>query len=152
MKTAKRKKKSCVRDLQSDAVVGQALRLPIQKLAGGAPALQLLFATVMTLVFFHTSFAASFDPAARSTNEFGLDLYRKVAMGDGNLCLSPYSISCALAMTLAGADGETRTEMARVLRVVLNADVDQSFAALQKSLEEMAAKTAKIATDSKTTI
>ena len=126
MKTAKRKKKSCVRNLRNNLwIVAASLSLIAQ-----------------------TS-AASFDSAARSTNEFGLDLYRKVATGEGNLCLSPYSISCALAMTLAGADGETRTEMARVLRVVLNADVDQSFAALQKSLEEMAAKTAKIATDSK---
>ena len=70
-------------------------------------------------------------------------------MGEGNLCLSPYSVSCALAMTLAGADGETRTEMARVLHVDLSSDVDPSFAALQKSLEEMATKTAKIAQDSK---
>ena len=52
-------------------------------------------------------------------------------------------------MTLAGADGETRTEMARVLHVDLSSDVDPSFAALQKSLEEMSAKTAKIARDSK---
>ena len=70
-------------------------------------------------------------------------------MGEGNLCLSPYSISCALAMTLAGADGETRTEMGRVLHVDPNSDVDQSFAALQKSLEQMAVKTTKIAADSK---
>ena len=87
--------------------------------------------------------AADFDSAARSTNEFGLDLYRKIAAGEGNLCLSPYSIDCALAMTLAGADGETRTEMARVLHLDPTADVDSSFAALQKSLEEMGAKTAK---------
>ena len=93
--------------------------------------------------------AASFDSAARSTNEFGLDLYRKIPADGGNLCLSPYSISCALAMTLVGADGETRTEMARVLHVDLSSDIDSSFAALQKSLEEVATKTAKIAQDSK---
>jgi len=52
-------------------------------------------------------------------------------------------------MTLAGADVDTRTEMARVLHVDLNSDIDPSFAALQKSLEEMAAKTEKIAQDSK---
>ena len=103
----------------------------------------------MWLGFLHTSFGANFDSAARSTNEFGLDLYRKISAGEGNVCLSPYSISCALAMTLAGADGETRTEMARVLHVDLSSEIDPSFAALQKSLEEMAAKTAKIAQDSK---
>jgi serine protease inhibitor len=45
--------------------------------------------------------------AASATNEVGLDLYRKLAAGDNNLCLSPYSIENALAMTLAGADGQT---------------------------------------------
>jgi serpin B len=97
----------------------------------------------------NATLGANFDLAARSTNEFGLDLYRKVAAGEGNLCLSPYSIDCALAMTLAGADGETHTEMARVLHLDAGSDVDVSFAILQKSLEEMGTKTAKIAADSK---
>ena len=59
--------------------------------------------------------ATSFDLAAKATNELGVDLYRQLATGDENLCISPYSIDSALAMTFAGADGETRTEMARVL-------------------------------------
>jgi serpin B len=101
------------------------------------------------LLVIHATSGASLEPAAKSTNEFGLDLYRKIAAGEGNLCLSPYSIDCALAMTLAGADGETRAEMARVLHLDPGADVDPSFAALQKSLEEMGAKTAKIASEGK---
>ena len=45
-------------------------------------------------------------------------------------------------MTFAGADGKTRTEMARVLHFSENADeTHSSFAALQKSLETMAEKT-----------
>ena len=59
--------------------------------------------------------ATSFELAAKATNELGVDLHRQLATGDENLCISPYSIDSALAMTFAGADGETRSEMARVL-------------------------------------
>ena len=48
-------------------------------------------------------------------NEFALELYAKLRSGEGNLFLSPYSISTALAMAYAGARGETETEMAKVL-------------------------------------
>src|ERR1700736_4970777 len=95
-------------------------------------------------------YAAEFDLAARATNEFGIELHRQLATGDENLCLSPYSIQSALAMTFAGADGETRTEMARVLHFPANGDaIHSSFAALQQSLDEMTKQTAKIAEESK---
>src|SRR5437773_7879743 len=88
--------------------------------------------------------------AANATNQFGLDLYRQIASGDENLCLSPYSIQSALAMTFAGADGDTRAEMARVLHFPSDGDaIHASFATLQGSLEEMSKKTAKIADQSK---
>src|SRR5256885_1013869 len=94
--------------------------------------------------------AADFDLAASATNQFGVDLHRQLARGDDNLCLSPYSIQSALAMTFAGADGETKTEMARVLHFPNDADaIHASFTALQGSLEEMAKKTKKIAEQSK---
>src|SRR5213596_3298746 len=82
--------------------------------------------------------ATNFDLAAKATNELAVDLNRQLATGDGNLCLSPYSIQSALAMTYAGADGETRTEMARVLHFPTNdGGVPASFFALQRSLQEM---------------
>src|SRR5215475_7947243 len=93
--------------------------------------------------------ATSFDLAAKATNELGVDLHWQLAVGDGNLCISPYSINSALAMTFAGADGETRSEMARVLHFPDGGDVPASFLALQNSLEQMSAKTAELVKESK---
>src|SRR5215510_4559897 len=91
----------------------------------------------------------SFDLAAKATNELGVDLYRQLATSDENLCISPCSINSALAMTFAGADGETRNEMAHVLHFPNDSDVPASFAALQHSLEQMSAKTAELVKQSK---
>jgi len=106
---------------------------------------KLVFATAAVALCTSSTHGASFAPAAKATNEFGIDLYRKIAPGEKNVCISPYSISCALAMTLDGADGETRREMARVLHLDPNIESDSSFAALQESLGEIGPKTAKIA-------
>lgn len=93
--------------------------------------------------------AETFDLAAKATNELGVDLHRQLAASDQNLCISPYSIESALAMTFAGADGETRTEMARVLHFPNDASVPASFSAIQGSLEQMSAKTTELVKQSK---
>lgn len=49
-------------------------------------------------------------------NAFAFDLYGRLSGREGNLFLSPFSVSSALAMTYAGARGPTAEEMARVLR------------------------------------
>jgi serpin B len=105
-----------------------------------------MFATLMVSMA-HS--APNFDLAAKATNELGIDLQRQLATGDENLCISPYSIESALAMTFAGADGETRTEMARVLHFGDATDVPASFSALQHSLEQMSAKTSELVKRSK---
>lgn len=92
----------------------------------------------------------NFDLAAKATNELAVDLHRQLATGNENLCVSPFSIQSALAMTFAGADGDTRTEMARVLHFPSDANaVATSFASLQHSLEEMSIKTAELVKTSK---
>jgi serpin B len=93
--------------------------------------------------------ASEFDLAAKATNELAVDLHRQLATGNENLCISPYSIEAALAMTFAGADGETRTEMAHVLHLGNDAGVLASFSALERSLEEMSTKTAELVKQSK---
>jgi serpin B len=104
--------------------------------------------------------AADSDIAATATNQLAIDLYRQLATaspfggglatGAENLCVSPYSIESALAMTFAGADGETRAEMARVLHFPNDGNaVPASFASLQRLLEEMSAKTTELVKESK---
>ena len=57
---------------------------------------------------------------AQANNQFTFDVYRRLAGKEsGNLFFSPASISTALAMTYAGAEGRTETEMARVLHFEL---------------------------------
>ena len=94
-----------------------------------------------------TSYGATeFDLAATATNQLAVDLHRQFATGDENLCISPYSIESALAMTFAGADGQTRAEMARVLHFRNDSDaVPASFDSLQHSLEDMSRNTVTIA-------
>jgi serpin B len=48
-------------------------------------------------------------------NAFALDLYQSLRAQDGNLIYSPYSISLALALTYAGARGETESQMAQTM-------------------------------------
>jgi len=52
---------------------------------------------------------------AVSSNAFATDLYARLRKEPGNLAVSPGSITLALAMTWAGARGDTAKEMARVL-------------------------------------
>jgi len=52
-------------------------------------------------------------------NAFALELYARLRAREGNLFLSPYSISTALAMTYAGARGNTEKQMAQVLHFAL---------------------------------
>ena len=69
-------------------------------------------------------------------NQFALDLYAKLRGEKAdNLFFSPYSISTALAMTYAGATGETEKEMAGVLHFRVPQDrLPSAFAALMAKL------------------
>jgi serpin B len=53
---------------------------------------------------------------------FAFDLYQQLKGEEGNVFYSPYSISAALAMTYAGARGETEQQMADTLHYLLSQD------------------------------
>lgn len=55
-------------------------------------------------------------PIEMRNNQFAFDLFKAInSSHDENLVISPFSISTALAMTYAGADGNTAEEMAQTL-------------------------------------
>ena len=66
---------------------------------------------------------------------FALDMYHQLQEEEGNLFFSPYSISLALAMTYAGARGETETQMSETLQFTLSQEeLHQAFNALDIAL------------------
>ncbi len=71
--------------------------------------------------------------AVEGSNRFALDLYSELASEEGNLFYSPGSISLALAMTYAGASGETQAEMAKTLHFPQDAEqLHQAMQVLQE--------------------
>lgn len=67
---------------------------------------------------------------------FGFELYGALAsQNDGNLFVSPYSVSQALAMTYAGAGGNTAAQMAETMQFLLEQDaLPPAFQALNDDL------------------
>ncbi|MDD5037774.1 MAG: serpin family protein [Dehalococcoidales bacterium] len=59
---------------------------------------------------------------SNGNNTFAMDLYQALKDSEDNLFYSPYSISSALAMTYAGARGETEKQMADTLHFTLPQD------------------------------
>ena len=74
-----------------------------------------------------------------SENTFAFDIFRKVVENAGsekNIIISPLSISCALSMTLNGADGTTREAMLKALRVngITLEEINNSYKNLTEDL------------------
>ncbi|GAH57969.1 unnamed protein product [marine sediment metagenome] len=95
---------------------------------------------VMMASFLIYSFAfaqenENLQTVVKGNSAFGFDLYQKLRENEGNLFFSPYSISTALAMTYAGARGQTEKEMVEVLHFSLAQEfLHSSFSKLQSDL------------------
>jgi serpin B len=82
---------------------------------------------------------ADLGQLVEGNSAFAFDLYRLLAeqQEEANLFYSPYSISLALAMTYAGARGETEQQMADALRFALPQDnLHPAFNALDQELAQ----------------
>jgi serpin B len=81
--------------------------------------------------------AAQTKSLVEGNTAFALDLYARLSGTPGNLFFSPYSISTCLAMTYAGARGDTETQMARVLHFRKGDErLHSSFGELQQQLND----------------
>jgi serpin B len=89
------------------------------------------------------------DALVTGNTAFALDMYRALREREGNLFLSPHSISVAFGMTYAGARGETERQMAHVLRFPPSQEtLHPAFARLQahlRAIEERGQVELKIA-------
>ncbi|MCK5676009.1 MAG: outer membrane lipoprotein-sorting protein, partial [Verrucomicrobia bacterium] len=82
----------------------------------------------------------AFDPS-ESINQLTFDLYEKLSgKDDGNLFVSPYSISTALAMAYGGARGETAGQMEGCLRFGGQGATHPALSLLRKTLNSVQEK------------
>ena len=81
--------------------------------------------------------AADLAALVAGNSGFAFDLYQAIREADGNLFYSPYSISVALAMTYAGARGDTELQMADALYFTLPQDLlHPAFNGLDQTLAQ----------------
>jgi serpin B len=100
----------------------------------------LVMACFLTVAFLNLSASAlatdraDVDSLVSGNTSFAIDLYKKLAQDEGNIFFSPYSISSALAMTYAGARGETARQMAGTLHFDLESEkLHAAFSDLTKT-------------------
>jgi serine protease inhibitor len=102
--------------------------------------LNILLACTSPFFFMPQSISASAtteETLTEGNNRFALELYQNLKAKDGNLFLSPFSISSALAMTYSGARSTTAKQMASTLHFDLPSDVlPTTFEALNRRLNE----------------
>jgi serpin B len=85
--------------------------------------------------------AAEMAELVSGNSAVALELYQALRGEEGNLFYSPYSVSAALAMTYAGARGETERQMAETLHFTLAQErLHAAFNALDLALNSQSAE------------
>lgn len=109
----------------------------IRKVLAVAVVLAVVIANCTSMVFAGHS-DTDREAVVSGNNAFAVDLYSQLKEEEGNLFFSPYSISTALAMTHAGARGNTEKEMAKTLRFSLAQEyLHAAFADLESRLNKL---------------
>src|SRR6266700_385294 len=81
---------------------------------------------------------SSIAEVVKGNTAFAVELYQRERAKGHNLFFSPYSLWTALAMTYAGARGQTEQEMARVLHFGLSqAELHPAFGGLARRMEQI---------------
>lgn len=89
-------------------------------------------------------------PNGHGINTFGLELHQRLAKEGGNIVASPWSIQSALAMTYAGAAGQTQKEMAATLHFGEDEKaLHAKFAAIAEDLSNLVKNSTKMVEQSK---
>ena len=96
-----------------------------------------LLTSLMLALSAGLAWAAGTGALVEGNTAFSFDLYAQLKVKPGNLFFSPYSISTCLAMTYAGARGDTEKQMAEVLHFSQKQDqFHTSFGDLQRQLNQ----------------
>lgn len=109
---------------QVESTLQRASLLQRRQIKFGAWLLSIaIAASVVAFTFPATPISFTPSPEIKTVvdgnNTFALDLYQQLKDRPGNIFFSPFSISTALAMTSAGARGQTEREMTNVLHLDL---------------------------------
>ncbi|HEV2455484.1 MAG TPA: serpin family protein [Verrucomicrobiae bacterium] len=84
----------------------------------------------------HSAEGTEMKTLVEGNTAFAVQLYGKLRSAEGNLVVSPYSISSALSMTCAGARGETAQQMEQALHFGQSkSDLHALFGRLDKALK-----------------
>jgi serpin B len=88
------------------------------------------------LMFFGSAELSAQDYSAKEANRFAVDMYKVLATDNNeNIFFSPFSISIALGMTYAGAEGSTKQQISEVLNFPINDKaLHKKLGALQNEL------------------